>query len=141
MSATVVVLGVFGLGLCIALATPVPRLGSAAELTMPVGSPWALAVAIGILGGFVWGSPTLVLAAPVAIYGLRIALGRHSQRVQRERMHKALPAFTDELCQQLQSGWSLSASLTAGASASPPIGAMLQPALDALSAGERLENA
>lgn len=139
MSASTILIVVVAVGLVLAVATPPPRLRQAFKWPRHVRAPW-LMVLIGIeVFAAILRSPALLVATPIAaLLGYRGSVRLRSRR-SRQRLQAALPAFTDELAQQLRSGASLSGSFVRVARESPHIIGAVLPAVQALDAGERME--
>jgi Flp pilus assembly protein TadB len=139
VSASTVFFGIAAGGLALALASPPPRLRQVVKQRRLVRSPLLMALVGVEVFALIVRSPTLSIATPVAAFmGYRAYL-RLRDRRSRQRLQAALPAFTDELAQQLRSGASLSGSFVRVARESPHIIGAVQPAVQALDAGERME--
>lgn len=126
-------------GLILALTHPEPRLRVGRAWNPRSEFRWALGFVGVEVGAWVGHSPTLGMAVPTVLVLAHRATLRMRVKSHRQRMKSALPAFADELAQQLRSGGSLTGSLFRVAHASPQMKQELAGVLSAMAAGERLE--
>lgn len=126
-------------GVGLALGSPPARLKRERKST---GQAWPSLLLVAIVAealAVAFRSPALAVSTPLIAVITHLALGRISRRKSRQRLQRALPAFTDELAQHLRSGGSLSAGFARVARESPEVFEVLEPVVRSVDAGERID--